>query len=139
MDMGVDVDMGVIVDMDMSMDVDMDMDVDVDIKMDTDSGMIFCFGSNRNKLKLDLFRFQFRLYRNETSFVGHPSINDVLVVFKRKQFPIFELVPKLANSQIHADSDPQHGLQFFSSHLSPSDRKLRPTQLPIITLKHEVR
>jgi hypothetical protein len=57
MDMGVDVDKGVDVDM------GLDVDTDLDMEMDTDSDMIFCFGSNRNKPKLVLFRFCFDLFR----------------------------------------------------------------------------
>jgi hypothetical protein len=33
------------------------------VGVDTDSGMIFCFDLNRNKPKLDLFRFCFGLFR----------------------------------------------------------------------------
>ncbi len=58
MDMGMDMDM----DMDMDVDMDVDMDTDLDMEMDTYSDMIFCFGSSRNKPKLDLFRFYFGLF-----------------------------------------------------------------------------
>jgi hypothetical protein len=49
-------------DLDMDMDVDMNIGVDMDVGVDTDSGMIFCFDSNRNIPKLDLFRFCFGLF-----------------------------------------------------------------------------
>jgi hypothetical protein len=53
-----DMDMDMDVDMDVGMDTDLDMkmDTDLDMEMDTDFDMIFCFGSNQNKPKLDLFR-----------------------------------------------------------------------------------
>jgi hypothetical protein len=49
-------------DMDVDMDIDMDTDTDLDVDIYTDSTRFCCFGSNRNKPKLDQFRFCFGLF-----------------------------------------------------------------------------
>jgi hypothetical protein len=56
MDTDLDMEMDTDLDMEMDTDLDMEMDTDLDMEMDTHSDVIFCFGSNRNKPKLDLFR-----------------------------------------------------------------------------------
>ncbi len=56
LDMDKDANMDMDVDIGVDMDMDMDVDLDMEMEMNTDSDMIFCFGSNRNNPKLDLFR-----------------------------------------------------------------------------------